>query len=147
MSRFFSFWSKKSEKQETNRNGLTGSSDHKLPGSEPESTKLSQSSTKAKRTVAHPDGCFSLYERFNLQYVLRSIETVDHYVKVCFNWNMFKFFSLKKKKNEEGWILSIYTSAVELSSEHVPRFTLLLNERQSESDSETPVIAVHFPVC
>ena len=60
---------------------------------------------------------------------------------------MFKFFSLKKKKNEEGWILSIYTSAVELSSEHVPRFTLLLNERQSESDSETPVIAVHFPVC
>ena len=102
MSRFFSFWTKKELEPETERNSkVTDSCDNRSAGSERQSPKpyppqadaqrnLSETAHdgdssptyRLKRTVKHPDGCVSLYKRFNLQYVLRSIETVDCYVKV-----------------------------------------------------------------
>ena len=102
MSRFFSFWTKKELEPETERNSkVTDSCDNRSAGSEPQSPKPyppqadarvdlsetahdgdSSQTSRLKRTVKHPDGRVSLYKRFNLQYVLRSIETVDCYVKV-----------------------------------------------------------------
>ena len=102
MSGFFSFWAKKELKPETERNSkVADSCGNRSAGSEPQSPKPyppradaqldlsgtahdgdSSQTSRLKRTVKHPDGRVNLYERFNLQYVLRSIETVDCYVKV-----------------------------------------------------------------
>ncbi|KAK7491113.1 hypothetical protein BaRGS_00017677, partial [Batillaria attramentaria] len=76
MARFFNFWTKKEPDIAQSQQGACVSP--------PKSPLSSPVKTNIIRTEKYPEGSVNIYNRFDLQFVLQSIETADCYLKVRF---------------------------------------------------------------